>query len=702
MRMWEMKKCVRLALVSVGILMGVVGCSGQNWGISTATPPVGSAFTPTSTVMPSSTPTMTPTPTPTVTATATRTATPTHTPTVTASPTPQAISPDNVAQLTLLAEYGVRNTYFAGYYTDFVISQDGSKAFLLDESGIHVYDLETKSEISLIETRPAIDYNGKMAQFLSVDMQGAVLCVTTVSDVQIYQVNNSTLLWAYPMEQDGYFYPRCAISPDGAMVSLNVFLDSGAGYPSQGYEVHDTLTGDLLASGSGTAIKFSRDNKTLLVERGSLVFVDTTTWKVVNLLSWSSVDDAVEAAGNLAVIARPAQVEIWDFVERKRLKLISRVASEQKAANLHFSADGGYFSVEDDTSQALIFETETGEQVATAPVSESTYLLQNNGKVFVPEIPQTKRPFSGRVVWVGEPDGKSLTAITETYGEGGFSYAMCTLLPTLNCTPLDAQTLGPEGLDAKVYFVPSESGAIYWGYQSAGVLHILDDKGQEAISVTVPSSIESFYDPIYWDLTGYVAVSAMRSRSSCGVVMPLGADLRRAIDTNGHIQSYANHILGVSVSEGRGVTDLYVFNLARNGAILYRIRHQGDWWSPGHIVVFPGGQLVAYDAYDSVRNIRKIYLAEPLHQRILSEWETSGNLLDITPSGEMLIVAERKTDELTTNLLFVIPDTGEIVGQVEVIYGDGWLSTDNVRLTPDGHYLVVDVNGVLKIWGIEP
>lgn len=600
MRAWETKKCIRLVLVVAGVLLGAVGCRSPNRGTPVATLSVSPTFTLTSTVMPSSTPTMT--------STATPTATPTLTPTATASPTSQAISPDNIAQLTLLAEYGVRDTYSAGYYTDFVISQDGRKAFFLDESGIHVYDLEAKNEISLIKARPAFDTNGRMAQFLSVDTHGNTLCVTTASDVQVYQVGSGTLLWTYPMEQgDGYFYPRCAISPDGMMVSLNVSLDGGAGYPLQGYEVHETSSQRLLASGSGTAIKFSRDNKTLLVERGSLVFVDTTTWKVVNLLSWD-IDDAVEATGNLAVIARPAQIEIWDFVERKRLKLISRTASEQKAANLHLSADGGYFSIEDDASQALIFETETGKRVATVPVSKSAYLLQNNGDVFIPEIPQTRHPFSKRVVWVGEPDGESLTAITEAYGDEGFSYAMCTLLPTLNCTPLDVQSFVPEGLDVRVYFVPSESGAIYWGYRSAGVLHILDDKGQEAISVTVPSNIESFYGPIYWDLTGYVAVSVVRNLSTYDIVMPLSADLKRAIDTNGVIQSYANHILGVSVSPSWYDRDLYVLDLAHNGAILYRIKHQGDTWLPYNIVVFPDGQLVAYDAYDSIRNTRKIYL----------------------------------------------------------------------------------------------
>ncbi len=95
-------------------------------------------------------------------------------------------------------------------------------------------------------------------------------------------------------------------------------------------------------------------------------------------------------------------------------------------------------------------------------------------------------------------------------------------------------------------------------------------------------------------------------------------------------------------------------------------------------------------------------MAEPIHQRIVNEWKTPGDLLGVTPSGKMLIVVERKTDELTTNLLFTIPDTGEVVGQVEVAYGDTQLSTDNVRLTPDERYLVVNVNGILKIWGIEP
>ena len=702
----------RISFLSVfaGILFLLVSCSVPGSDIPAQSSPDNAAPTVTSTRMatPSPTPTATATATVTASPTATSTFTATPTQTATATPTPQSIHPDNVANLTLLAKYGMRSNRYgsSNYYTDFAISLDGSKAFLLDEDGIHVHDLPDGNETLLINAYPIVGSNGKMAPSVSSSADGEVLCVTTWSGVEVYQVATGQLLWQQTM-QDDYPEPKCAVSPDGTMVAVNVSVPTGE-YTPPGYEIHAIPSGDLIASGNGDAIQFSHDGNTLLVVRGSLIFIDTSTWHSINLLS---LGDDVEATGNIAVISRAAQVEVWDFVERKRLKLITRVepVDNYGSMDVQLSLNGEYFSVVDGAPQLLVFKTDTGEQVLSMPVPQSPYVLKNDGTVFIPEIPQTRQPFYGYIVWAGELGGQSPALIMLDRGGGDTEYVGCLLLPTLNCTPLDVQKFILDDIDAQIRFLSSESGAVFWAYQDADTFYILDEKGDEVLAAPIPSALNSFYPIAYWDLTGYIAWGRTIQSEHTIAVLPLADASDEIIRINGEIRSYANHIL--AVADGMYPATLSVTDLTLNGAVLYRIKPQGDWWSPGNIFVFPDGSLVAYDVRDNVHDIpQKVYLADPQHKKVVYEWAAPirqnafgslvsvAELFGITPSGEMLILTYNEPH--ATSLLFAIPETGEIVGQIEATYGEQWLMPEDVWITPDGRYLITNTDGVLKVWGI--
>lgn len=312
--------CLALATITGAVLFLVAGCADSptpSSGELVSSPVEREALAETETTTPLPTVTSRPSSTPTLTSTATFTPQPTSTPTLAlpvkvGTPYPASgdiLSADNVADLTMLAQWG------SGQAGQVAWSPDGQLLAVASTGGCYLYDAQTLEEKGFLAIEGDDRTPHAQALVFSPDSRWLAVGVEGIIAVPVLDVASGKMVFSVPADANDV-----AFSPDGKLIALAVRhvprvsiwdLEERAFFTSFTW---DTL-GDVTEA---TAVAFSPDGRLLAAadHDGLVVLWDRETDTILN--TWRLEDQVLDVAFSpdgqlLAAGGWDFRLTVWDL-----------------------------------------------------------------------------------------------------------------------------------------------------------------------------------------------------------------------------------------------------------------------------------------------------------------------------------------------------------------------------------------------------
>lgn len=311
---------------------------------------------------------------------------------VPASPTPtptptslqlEPITAENAGRLQEIMRWG------APVVWDVVLSGDGQVLAAATSGGALLFDAQTQEKLFEIPIVP-LQQNG-----VAINQDGSRIVLVTRTDVQFFDLSAQTslILRTFPngTDQQWWFRPTAAISPDGNLAVMGYQAESEAGVLNL-FDVYDAATGEVVFSERGSNPVFSPVGDLLAVEfdrsvwfwnledwtRRTNIFLDET-WNTRHVFS---------PDGALTAVSRPEQVEIWRLADRRLIRVIEAFQQEDYPPRIVFSPDSSLIGIWETGEEVSVWEVDSGNRknVAKLP-GVGDIVLNDQGEVSFLEAP---------------------------------------------------------------------------------------------------------------------------------------------------------------------------------------------------------------------------------------------------------------------------------------------------------------------------